>query len=92
MSETDNSDEKQIIEVAQLYGFHAELKCDSTKKKKDSSLKLSSDNPECCITFTLLDDMQGEDVLLFVLQALQAIKKQLGTSWEFQFEIGRAHV
>ena len=36
MSETDNSDEKQIREVAQLYGFgELKLKPDSTNKKKD---------------------------------------------------------
>ena len=49
-------------------------------------LKLSSDhNPESWIVYTLLDDMQGEDFLLFVLQALKATKNQLGKSWEYQF-------
>ena len=49
-------------------------------------LKLSSNhNPESWIVYTLLDDMQGEDFLLFVLQALKATKNQLGKSWEYQF-------
>ena len=49
-------------------------------------LKLSSDhNPESWIVYTLLDDNNVEDVLLFVLQAMKATKNQLGKSWEYQF-------
>ena len=67
----DNNDEKAADE--DRWAFYHDL-------------KLSSDhNPESWIVYTLLDDMQGKDVLLFVLQALKATKNQLGKSWEYQF-------
>ena len=49
-------------------------------------LKTSKDNnPECWLLFTLLDDLQGTDFLLFAVQALNAVRNLMDKSWHHQF-------
>ena len=58
---------------ADRWSFYHEL-----KKSKDS-------NPESWLFFTLLDDLQGTDFLLFAVQALNAIRNLMDKSWHHQF-------
>ena len=58
---------------ADRWSFYHEL-----KKSKDS-------NPESWLLFTLLDDLQGTDFLLFAVQALNAVRNLMDKSWLHQF-------
>ena len=58
---------------ADRWSFYHEL-----KKSKDN-------NPESWLLFTLLDDLQGTDFLLFAVQALNAVRNLMDKSWHHQF-------
>ena len=49
-------------------------------------LKMSVDsNPECWLVYNLLDDMQGEDFISFLIRALEKVQSRMEASWNLQF-------
>ena len=44
-------------------------------------------NPECWLVYNLLDDMQGEIFISFLIRALEKDQSRIDASWNLQFGI-----